>query len=100
MRILYFLILLSTIVYSEIANRVIQLDACISMDYEWQSENSGDSDSKEENSEDHIEEYKLVNDTPILDAHEYCLEMVVPNLTTVLFNQSLKEILLPPPDMV
>jgi len=61
MRIFYFIVLLSAILFSEILPTLVLIDSDIQVEYEIAKDESSDTDSSEESEEDNIEETRLHN---------------------------------------
>lgn len=100
MRFLFFITFLSAILFSELAPHIsISVDSS-AFDVEMPSEESSEKEGGEETNEDHIEEDKLFNESQEI-TFENCLEVaLLPCKHLILLHQSLREIHIPPPDLV
>ena len=99
MRLLFFITLLTAILFSEVVTHVIIWESDISVEYEIPSDEANESESSEENQEDNVEEDKLFED---IESSYIAKSLKVTALpcsnNNTLFSQSLREIHSPPPD--
>ena len=100
MKTLYFLIFFSAILFSEVVTHVISWEEGIVMENEMPSDESNDSENEKEGKEDQVEEDKLFSDINP-DLYSFISSLILlPCSYNTLLHQSLKEIDLPPPDLV
>jgi len=99
MRFLFFITFLSAILFSEIVPH-LGIFGDSAYDIELPAEESSDKENGEETNEDHVEEDKLYNESNQITYLECQEAAMIPNKLVILLHQSLREIHIPPPDLV
>lgn len=100
MRLLIYITFLFAILFSELVPHMGFCGDTLAFDMELPSEETGDKENGEETNEDHVEEDKLFNESEQMAFGE-CSELaLLPCKHLILFSQSLREIHIPPPDLV
>ncbi len=100
MRLLFFITFLSAILFSELAPHMGLCRDTSAYDMELPSEESSEKENGEETNEDHLEEDKLFNDYDRITNNESVEPTLLPFKHVILLSQSLREIHIPPPDIV
>lgn len=100
MRLLYFITFFVAILFSEVVTHVVTWDESVSVLYEMPGDDSNESENGEESNEDQLEEGRLFNYTELNTFIKSVDVLVLPYTNSRLSQQSLKEIDIPPPDLI
>jgi len=100
MRLLYFITFFVAILFSEVVTHVVTWDESVSVLYEMPGDDSNESENGEESNEDQLEEGRLFNYAELNTFIKSVDVLVLPYTNSRLSQQSLKEIDIPPPDLI